>query len=162
MAKTKALATTLLTIFIVAFAGSQEPIPFERRREFKPEALWNLLASPKFKTLQGKIQVTVFLPEGSRSWEMNLWADENRSRVQFELPHPEGRRQIITFTSPSEVWVWLPFAKKGAPSRREAVSLHGVTCGKSERTNLTWLKPTTPFVSSGGIGLPSAFASCCS
>jgi hypothetical protein len=90
MAKTKALATTLLTIFIVAFAGSQEPIPFERRREFKSEALWNLLASPKFKTLQGKIQVTVFLPEGSRSWEMNLWADENRSRVQFELPHPEG------------------------------------------------------------------------
>jgi hypothetical protein len=115
-----------LTIFIVAFAGSQEPIPFERRKEFKSEALWNLLASPKFKTLQGKIQVTVFLPEGSRSWEMNLWADENRSRVQFELPHPEGRRQIITFTSPSEVWVWLPFAKKalraegsGFPSWRD-------------------------------------------
>ena len=124
MVRTKALATTLLTIFIVAFVGSQEST--WRHREFKSEALWNLLVSPKFKTLQGKIKVTVFLPEGSRSWEMDLWADENRSRVQFDLPHPEGRRKIITFTLPNEVWVWLPFAKKairtegsGFPSWRD-------------------------------------------
>jgi hypothetical protein len=126
MMKVRFLAATFLTIAVTALVGAQERVPFERRGEFKSEALWNLLASPKFKTLQGKIQVTVFLPEGSRSWEMDLWADENRSRVQFELPHPEGQRQIITFTLPNEVWVWLPFVKKalrtegsGFPSWRD-------------------------------------------
>jgi len=124
--KVRLLAAALLTITTIALVGAQDQRSFERRREFKPEALWNLLTSPQFKTLQGKIQVTVFLPQGSRSWEMDLWADENRSRVQFDLPHPEGRRQIITFTLPNEVWVWLPFAKKalrtegsGFPSWRD-------------------------------------------
>ena len=124
--KVRLLAAALLTITTIALVGAQDQRSFERRREFKPEALWNLLTSPQFKTLQGKIQVTVFLPQGSRSWEMDLWADENRSRVQFELPHPEGRRQIIAFTLPNEVWVWLPFAKKalrtegsGFPSWRD-------------------------------------------
>ncbi len=126
MMKARQLAAAILTIAITALVGAQDQRLFDRRREFKPEALWNLLTSPQFKTLQGKIQVTVFLPQGSRSWEMDLWADENRSRVQFDLPHPEGRRQIIAFTSPNEVWVWLPFAKKalrtegsGFPSWRD-------------------------------------------
>jgi len=112
MKKARQLAAAFLTIAITALVWAQDKRSFERGREFKSEALWNLLTSPQFKTLQGKIRVTVFLPQGSRSWEMDLWADENRSRVQFDLPHPEGRRKIITFTLPNEVWVWMPFAKK--------------------------------------------------
>jgi len=112
MKKARQLAATFLTIAITALVWAQDKRSFERGREFKSEVLWNLLTSPQFKTLQGKIRVTVFLPQGSRSWEMDLWADENRSRVQFDLPHPEGRRKIITFTLPNEVWVWMPFAKK--------------------------------------------------
>mgnify|MGYP001626218262 CR=1 FL=1 len=104
MMRLKPLALALLTISIVALGGTQEG---GYRRD-----PWRLLSTPRFKTLQGKVQVTVFLPEGSRSWTLDLWADENRSRVQFELPHPEGRSQITVFTMPDGVWVFLPFAKK--------------------------------------------------
>ncbi len=73
---------------------------------------WHLLGSPRFKTLQGKIQVTVFWGERSFSWEMELWADTDRSRVQFTLPFPDGPRQFVTFNLPEGTWVWLPFAKR--------------------------------------------------
>lgn len=106
------LWAALLTTAIIALGGTYELLPSERSGEFKPERLWKLLTSPKFKTLRGKIQVTVFLPEGSRSWNMDLWADESRSRVQFELPSPTGWSQIITLNLPGEVWVLLPSAKR--------------------------------------------------
>ena len=107
------LGVLVALVAIVAFGGTQEKQgESPSRRPFSPVSLWRLLASPCFKTLQGRIQVTVFLPEGSRSWTMELWADENRSRVQVNFPSPEGIRQIITISTPDGHWVFLPFAKR--------------------------------------------------
>ncbi len=83
-----------------------------RGKAFTADRLWRLLQSPKFRTLAGKVQVTVFFKDGDRSWTMELWADGQNSKVQFMVPHPEGPRQIITFTRPDGVWVLLPFAKR--------------------------------------------------
>lgn len=113
MMRLKALAAILLTIVAIALSEVQPQSSFERQRRIStPDSLWDLLGSPRFKTLQGKIQVTVFSPVGPRSWTADLWADENRSRGQIFLPHPEGMRQIVTFTLPDGFWVWLPFAKR--------------------------------------------------
>ncbi|MCS7185941.1 MAG: sigma-E factor regulatory protein RseB domain-containing protein [Armatimonadota bacterium] len=112
MMRQKALATILLTIFLFSLEVQTQDSPERRGRGFAPDSLWDLLGAPRFKTLQGKIQVTVFLPNGSHSWTAELWADENRSRGQVWLPHPEGPRQIVTFTLPEGFWVWLPFAKR--------------------------------------------------
>jgi len=107
------LSVLVALVAIVAFGGAQEKQgESPSRRPFSPVSLWRLLASPCFKTLQGRIQVTVFLPEGSRRWTMELWADENRSRVQVNFPSPEGIRQIITISTPDGHWVFLPFAKR--------------------------------------------------
>lgn len=113
MMRPKALATIILTIMVTAL-GEVRPQDFSnrQRRDFSSGSLWDLLGTPRFKTLQGKIQVTVFLPEGALNWTADLWADENRSRGQVFLPHPEGMRQIVTFTLPDGFWVWLPFAKR--------------------------------------------------
>ncbi|MCX7643033.1 MAG: hypothetical protein N2116_04405 [Armatimonadetes bacterium] len=113
MMKLRALAAIFLTIAVIAL-GEIHPqdSPDRRRRILTPDSLWDLLGAPRFKTLQGKIQVTVFLPTGAHSWTAELWADENRSRGQVWLPHPEGPRQIVTFTLPDGFWVWLPFAKR--------------------------------------------------
>ncbi len=122
MTRTK-VSRLLLTIAIFAVSCGFCGITSPQREHRDP---WRLLTTPRFNSVQGKVQVTVFLPEGSRSWTMDLWANENNSRVQFVLPHPNGPRQIITFTLPDGVWVLLPFAKKairyegsGFPSWRD-------------------------------------------
>ncbi len=113
MMRLKALAAILLTITVIALSGVQpQDLHRYQRMGSAPSSPWDLLGTPRFKTLQGKIQVTVFLPEGARSWTAELWADENRSRGQLVLPHPEGQRQIVTFTLPDGFWVWLPFDKR--------------------------------------------------
>jgi len=113
MMRLKVLATILLTVTMIALEGVQpQDSPERQRRGVAPVSLWDLLSTPRFKTLQGKIQVTVFLPQGAHSWTADLWADENRSRGQLFLPHPEGPRQIVTFNLPDGFWVWLPFAKR--------------------------------------------------
>jgi hypothetical protein len=77
----------------------------------REQGLWRLLQPPRFRTLQGTLQVSVFSERmGDRVWTINLWADERNSRTQLMLPHPEGARQIITITMPEGMWVFLPFA----------------------------------------------------
>lgn len=101
----------LTTILLIATWGwGQER--HGKGKFFTANSIWRLLQSPKFRTLTGKLQVTVFFKEGERSWTTELWADEQNSKAQFMVPHPEGARQIITFTRPDGVWVWLPFAKR--------------------------------------------------
>jgi len=79
----------------------------------REQGLWRLLQPPRFRTLQGTLQVSVFSERmGDRVWTINLWADERNSRTQLMLPHPEGARQIITITTPEGMWVFLPFAKR--------------------------------------------------
>lgn len=113
MMRLKVLAAILLKITVIALSEVQPQDSLRyHRRDFAPGSPWDLLGTPRFKTLQGKIQVTVFLPEGARSWTAELWADENRSRGQLVLPHPGGPRQIVTFTLPDGFWVWLPFEKR--------------------------------------------------
>lgn len=112
MMNRKLFVAFLLTTAMFTLGEAQRRSSFEQNKPPFTEALWKLISTPKFKTIQGKVQVTVFLPEGSRSWTMDLWADENRSRVQFELPHPEGPRQVITLSSPDGVFVMLPFIKR--------------------------------------------------
>jgi hypothetical protein len=93
----------------------------------REQGLWRLLQPPRFRTLQGTLQVSVFAERmGDRVWTINLWADERNSRTQLMLPHPEGARQIITITMPEGMWVFLPFAKRairqagtGLPSWRD-------------------------------------------
>ncbi len=105
-----------LLLLLVATFSLLEAQERERRRPRaflpSPDALWRLLGTPRFKTLQGRLEVTVFTPQGSHTWTMELWADEQRSRTQFTLPHPQGQHQIITVTTPEGIWVWLPFAKR--------------------------------------------------
>ncbi|MGQ9463050.1 MAG: sigma-E factor regulatory protein RseB domain-containing protein [Candidatus Fervidibacter sp.] len=108
----KLLVAFLLTTVMFALGEPQRRSSFEQNKPPSPEALWRFISTPKFRTIQGKVQVTVFLPEGCRSWTMDLWADENRSKVQFELPHPEGPRQVIILSSPDKVFVMLPFIKR--------------------------------------------------
>lgn len=98
-----ALVLFVLTV-IVTSAFCQERRNVER--------LWWFLQSPKFRSLSGTLQVTVFHTEGERSWSMDLWADEVNSRLQVTMPHPEGERKIITITRPDGVWFLLPFAKR--------------------------------------------------
>jgi len=113
MMRPRALATILLTITLLSlgWVQTQSSSEYQRGRSV-PGSLWDLIGSPRFKTLQGKIKVTVFLPEGARTWTADLWADENRSRGQISLPHPEGPRQVVTFNLPDGFWVWLPFEKR--------------------------------------------------
>ncbi|MCS7263880.1 MAG: hypothetical protein NZ805_03500 [Armatimonadetes bacterium] len=120
MMRVKVSAFLLIVAVIALGLGEITSAQGERRDP------WRLLTTPQFSSLQGKVQVTAFLPEGSRTWTMDLWADENSSRVQFTLPHPDGPRQIITITLPNAVWVLLPFAKRsiryegsGLPSWRD-------------------------------------------
>ncbi|MCS7192048.1 MAG: hypothetical protein NZ937_03580 [Armatimonadetes bacterium] len=122
MMKVKILKA-LFTFCIFAFSFELAGVAFAQRERGDP---WNLLSTPRLKSLQGKVQLTVFSPEGERSLMIDLWTDESRSRVQLMLPHPEGQRQIVTFTLPEGVWVWLPFDKRairfegsGFPSWRD-------------------------------------------
>ncbi len=95
----------LLVLVIAATAGWG--------REERERGLWRLLQPPRFRTLQGSLQVSVFGERtGDRAWTINFWADEQRSRTELSLPHPEGMRQIITITTKDEMWVLLPFAKR--------------------------------------------------
>ncbi|MFN4179070.1 MAG: hypothetical protein ACK4I8_02055, partial [Armatimonadota bacterium] len=74
MMRLKVLAAILLTITVIALGGVQpQDLLRYQRRGSAPGSPWDLLGTPRFKTLQGKIQVTVFLPEGARSWTAELW-----------------------------------------------------------------------------------------
>ncbi|GBC97851.1 hypothetical protein HRbin17_00346 [bacterium HR17] len=100
-----------LAVVVVAWGDEQRAV-----------GVWRLLQPPRFRTLQGTVQVSVFAERrGDRVWTMEIWADEQRSRTQVTLPHPEGSRQIITITTTDAVWILLPFAKRAI--RRTGITL---------------------------------------